>query len=129
MSRREEQLCWDCQRAVGGCPWSTMGKPVEGWTAQKTKIPNGCSDEYTESYHITACPLFKKDEKRLPAIIPGERISTRNLGLVLGVSGDKLRKISDEELLKISAEKGIEVELFYRPKRYVYVKRCKNGLL
>ena len=46
------QLCWDCAKATGLCPWSRMHRPVEGWTAEKVE-----TNEFT-TYHITACPLF-----------------------------------------------------------------------
>ena len=66
-------ICFDCQRACGGCSWSELDpetdkprfEPVPGWTAEKTKLnrgePNG-SRPFMETYHITACPLFVPDD-------------------------------------------------------------------
>lgn len=59
---QNDQLCWECKKAVGGCAWSDFGKPVDGWTAKETKIirrvPYGAP--YTESYKITHCPQFER---------------------------------------------------------------------
>lgn len=52
-------LCWDCSRALGGCSWSREYVPVEGWVAEPTTIRNNATG-YTNSYHIIACPLFKR---------------------------------------------------------------------
>lgn len=68
-------ICFDCDRACGGCSWSEWDpetkrprfKPVPGWTAKKsivrnTATKNGKSKRVPqETYHITACPLFKPD--------------------------------------------------------------------
>lgn len=54
-------LCWDCQRAAGPkedrCSWSLKLRPVDGWTAKKSRIIEG-------SYHVKKCPLFIPDEPR-----------------------------------------------------------------
>lgn len=59
-------ICFDCQRACGQCPWSAhdpatgelLFLPVAGWSAKKSE-KNG-----NDTYHITACPLFIPDEPR-----------------------------------------------------------------
>ena len=64
-------ICFHCKRACGGCRWSEIdpstGKPrfepVPGWTAEKTVLNLGVSHDrriLTESYYITACPLFDR---------------------------------------------------------------------
>ena len=68
--RGRTNICIDCKKACGGCPWSAIDpetdrpafKPVPGWSATETVLYNGSSVERT--YHITACPLFERDEKR-----------------------------------------------------------------
>ena len=70
-SGKKTNICFDCQKACGGCSWSELdpdtGKPrfqpVEGWTAKPVvvQVDNG---RVIESYHITACPEFARDEKR-----------------------------------------------------------------
>lgn len=50
----ENQLCWECKKACGKCPWSFEFKPIPGWVA--TTEPNG-------SYEIKECPLFERDDK------------------------------------------------------------------
>lgn len=68
-------ICFSCERAVGGCPWSAIDKetgkvkfePVPGWTAKKVKLRLGVSKskiEYVDTYHITACPLYEPSRKR-----------------------------------------------------------------
>ena len=52
-------LCWSCRRL--DCSWIQSLIPVPGWTAEKRIIKSkvkGKAD--TESYHVTACPLFEK---------------------------------------------------------------------
>lgn len=57
---KPQQLCFDCARASGFCPWSKNFSPVEGWTAKCTNI-NNVSGQEVCSYHILCCPLFIKD--------------------------------------------------------------------
>ena len=75
VSNNRANICIDCKKSVGLCPWSAVdqktGKlkfePVPGWTATKTKMR--CSGtlagaaKYVDTYSITACPLFEKDER------------------------------------------------------------------
>lgn len=58
-------ICWECANAVPdrnigrGCSWSLYGEPVEGWTAERTKIKNrGKVAEESNSYQVIACPEF-----------------------------------------------------------------------
>lgn len=69
-------ICFDCQNACGGCPWTAVDpktekvkfEPVPGWTAEKVllNVANYGQDKkrVVETYHITACPLFTKDERK-----------------------------------------------------------------
>ena len=60
-------ICFDCQKACGGCSWSTDFTPVPGWTAQKvTQRASNSKGKalWNETYHITVCPEFVKDEPR-----------------------------------------------------------------
>lgn len=52
------QLCWDCKKALGGCPWSDSFKPVEGWGA--TKVNKSGAKPY-DTYSIYSCPEFERD--------------------------------------------------------------------
>lgn len=64
-------ICFDCKKACGGCSWSELDtktlrpkfEPVPGWTATETVINMGNSCSKVTSYHITACPLFERDER------------------------------------------------------------------
>ncbi len=51
-----EQPCWFCDNACGGCSWSRTLKPVKGWKAKPTSFADG-----TKSYKITYCPEFKRN--------------------------------------------------------------------
>lgn len=71
-----QNICWDCQKATGGCSWSRNFTPVEGWEAElipyqpwKNKHIN-----FSDTYHITKCPEFVEDEPRAnyPAILTPE---------------------------------------------------------
>lgn len=60
----KSQLCWTCARACGGCSWSADFTPVKGWTAKKVTmyVDRGEYETHrTETYKITACPLYKDD--------------------------------------------------------------------
>ncbi len=64
-------ICWNCQRAAGGCSWSGLDpktlepafQPVPGWAAERVPyIIHGCKPDTT--YCITTCPLFLPDPPR-----------------------------------------------------------------
>ena len=63
---KEQTLCWTCAKACGGCSWSNHWehRPIPGWTARpgKLKVNGG---EYTESFHVMACPEFEPDPPRM----------------------------------------------------------------
>ena len=64
---RKANICFDCQKACGGCSWSRSFEPVPGWTAEKTMLNNGMACDkrrMAETYHIIACPEFVQDEPR-----------------------------------------------------------------
>ena len=71
MALSEANICFDCKRASGRCPWSetdpvtnkTRFAPVPGWTAQETMLNLGTSHGkrmWQQTYHITDCPLFER---------------------------------------------------------------------
>lgn len=130
---KEDQLCWDCQNALGGCPWSACGEAIPGWTAQKTLIPNGCESEYTESYKITACPMFIKDKERLPIVLPGERITIKTLALLLGMKPRTLKSWKDEKIVLAAEKGGLKIEILRKNIRTVKVKniirKSRNAIL
>ena len=53
-SKEDDQPCWDCQNACGGCSWSQGFQPVQGWVAESYYIV--ADDQY--SYDIKYCPEF-----------------------------------------------------------------------
>jgi hypothetical protein len=68
-------ICFDCKKACGGCSWSEVDpdtkkirfQPVEGWTATPSKIIAGYEGgkvTHADTYCITECPLFERDEPR-----------------------------------------------------------------
>lgn len=74
-STNKANICIDCKKAAGRCSWSAVDpetnkllfKPVPGWTATKVlrqKNNPGDKDKTFETYRITACPLFEREEKR-----------------------------------------------------------------
>ena len=72
---KEEQLCWTCASACGGCSWSdgTL-TPVPGWTAtpydRVETLHKSCNGRDIirrvpyKSYTITACPQYRPDPPR-----------------------------------------------------------------
>ena len=54
----DEQPCWRCKKACGGCGWSKCFIPVKGWDATFTIIKD--SEGEITSYKIHKCPEFIK---------------------------------------------------------------------
>ena len=74
-SPHRANICFDCQKACGGCSWSALDEngepkfePVPGWTAEETIVLGGYYSngeaKHFPSYHITECPEFVRDEPR-----------------------------------------------------------------
>jgi hypothetical protein len=54
-------ICFDCDKACGGCSWSRNFEPVPGWTAEKIMLNVGAvknQKRFLQTYHITACPEY-----------------------------------------------------------------------
>lgn len=51
-----EQICWHCKNACGGCSWSRSLTPVNGWLADPIIIKDSVGD--ISSYIIKKCPEF-----------------------------------------------------------------------
>ena len=57
--KSSDTLCWRCAKAAtNGCAWSASFKPVNGWTAEPTKL--SCQTHYIGSYRVRACPEFER---------------------------------------------------------------------
>lgn len=63
-------ICFDCERACGGCSWSSID-PVGGGV--NFQLPEGCKAEPVRdmrnpdeiiTYHIMECPLFVQTPSR-----------------------------------------------------------------
>lgn len=64
--KKRQTLCWDCANATKPwkCPWAAENhEPVPGWEAEKTIVNMRIRGKLypTESYCVTACPLFERD--------------------------------------------------------------------
>ena len=68
-------ICFDCQKACGGCSWSAIDpktekpafKPVPGWTAEKVSLIVGSWNNHktiVETYYVKDCPEFVPDKQR-----------------------------------------------------------------
>lgn len=72
---QKASICFDCERACGGCCWSEVDtetdkirfQPVPGWKARKTTIKINNKWEY--SYFVYECPLFIKSPEKTENII------------------------------------------------------------
>lgn len=87
-SPHKTNICFDCGRACGGCPWSAVNpetgkvrfEPVPGWTATPMTLIVGHGKGgavVAQTYHITACPLFVKDTKKAKRDKTGRRNCAR----------------------------------------------------
>ena len=61
-----QNICWDCQNAVGRCSWSRDFTPVEGWDAVNVPYQPWETQyvKHRDTYIIKGCPQFVKDEPR-----------------------------------------------------------------
>lgn len=68
-----DTLCWSCQNACGKCSWNQVDletkkikfQPVPGWKATPT-VKKSARTVY-DSYEVTYCPEYVKDEPRSQA--------------------------------------------------------------
>lgn len=57
--KQQDQICWSCGNATGGCPWSHNLTPVPGWEAKEVVVKE--DDGYIfRTYKIIKCPGFIK---------------------------------------------------------------------
>lgn len=56
-------LCFNCEKACGGCSWSKNFTPVDGWKAIPTKILCGYKlkkkPHIVDSFDVYECPEFE----------------------------------------------------------------------
>ena len=90
-AKKHDTICWECEKASGGCSWSRDFIPVEGWNAVPTKIQQRNSDGKSisiDSFDVVECPEFelmellkmRKDENvEVIRHIEGESIADRLL--------------------------------------------------
>lgn len=65
-------ICADCDNACGGCSWSARDpetnkiryEPIPGWTAEVSVLPPSGDAKEVRTYHITACPLFRRSVRK-----------------------------------------------------------------
>lgn len=71
----QTNICFDCKKACGGCSWSEFDpdarqprfEPVPGWEAKPVMLQVGNhagGKVLVETYQITDCPEFERDEPR-----------------------------------------------------------------
>lgn len=56
---KNEQPCWTCKKACGGCRWSDELKPVKGWDAVKVKRKDDSGEKNLFGYKIISCPEYE----------------------------------------------------------------------
>ena len=65
-------ICADCDNACGGCSWSARDpetnkiryEPIPGWTAAVSILPPSGDAKEVRTYHITACPQFRRSVRK-----------------------------------------------------------------
>ena len=94
----KQSLCWECKNI--SCPWIKSGKPVKGWQAKETVIPNPEKD--IKSYNVTKCPEFKTTGEM-------EQVRCKHCGKLLFER--ETRKIHDVVTIKCPRCKHLAVYL------------------
>lgn len=73
LSIYRQTLCWKCENAYGGCPWTEVDnitnrikfQPVPGWKAEKMHLKLYTENKNGDySYLVYECPLFIKTPER-----------------------------------------------------------------
>lgn len=65
-------MCGECVRPIYDCPWMSKGKPVKGWTAEKSVVH--AAGKSMKTYHIIRCPLFIKHPRSIYFDEEGNRV-------------------------------------------------------
>lgn len=68
----KQNICWDCQKATGGCSWSEIDpntgrvrfEPPDGAEYKLALLDSRDRANAVMTYHITSCPEFVPDEPR-----------------------------------------------------------------
>ena len=114
MEPKKDTLCWDCQRACGGCSWSQSFTPVDGWEAQPTKIKCGRRG-FISSYLVTACPLFIPDKAEL-TVADKAGLTIAEAANILGVKVDTMRAWRARGILSRKLEEHGRLDLLEKLK-------------
>lgn len=92
MDKCDEQLCWSCKNATGGCSWSKSFIPVDGWEATPTLL-----DDRVESFKINACPEYREEDVKLITFKELSNIVNINISTLLNMKLNKLKKTVNEQ--------------------------------
>lgn len=67
MANGRGSKCFDCARAISGCPWIDWQEPVKGWNAEPIIVKSSANDGIKEinSYIVKDCPNYKPDSVRI----------------------------------------------------------------
>ena len=120
---KSAQLCWECDRATGGCPWSSKGQAIKGWIAKKTLVL-GDGGRKVPSYDITACPLFKPENTTDRKLLVNNATAVARL---LGICHATLCRKTDEQIFELARKKGVVIYIEQRGKRRFY-EIVRNGI-
>jgi len=95
---RSASICWRCAKAAGGCAWSRIGEPIDGWKAslRPVRVEPG---RYTDSYEVFACPEFEYEEAHSFTNLDPDGIHALAVGVLT-------RAIRDRRELKEKMEKA-----------------------
>lgn len=97
-------LCWTCQNAYNGCPWSRNFEPVPGWQATPTKIKMG--ESYIDSFQVHECPMFQGDKPNY------KRTSRDKLAKLLNVSPRTCYRMSEKTLISRLERLGYKLDIY-----------------
>ena len=118
---KKESICQTCFNF--GCDWHLYFQPVDGWTAEPTVLREGLnrdgSRRTVESYHVTACPLYKEREVNWV-----RRVLLKEMCKDLGVCWETMRRwLRDPGHYESGANR---VRDFYHDKGYYLLTRRRN---
>ena len=86
--------CTFCENA-SSCNWALFNKPIKGWRAEKTTIKGNPGTTF-QSYHVIACPQFKKAYREKKNSNEGVTWTQRDINILLTNYG----KISVKKIAK-----------------------------
>lgn len=110
-TKSNNQLCWDCKKATGGCRWADRFLPVDGWEATPTK-----PQDRADSFKIKSCPEFEADDIKI--------VKLKDIADILNIKLKNLYRIKLNKLKSLVKSHGLELFFYFDEEK----ESCSYGI-